>query len=267
MGIVIAQGPPSNTVSRKQAEAAIKRNPNIPQGADEIEVFDVAGQWYAAVHVAAPPPFAGGGPADADEGAPGPKSVGPDDAEPSEGPEDGDEDGDEGKPPFGKEKGEGEEGEGHEKAEGAILHKLVDAVDKILLALGIPDDMAAGNSPVPGADGPPAPPGPPGPAGPKGPDQTVEHTKALKPGEVPPGGTPIGAPAFSHIHPHPWEKLVGVVATFETEERIPEQKTLASVDHELQELCHGTGFKVKQITESRDLATGHRVARALISAY
>lgn len=273
MSIVFATGPLVSKVSRAKAIAAIEKNPDFPKGS-EVTVEELDGHWVAAVHVAEGNPFGGGGPADADEGAPGPKSEGPGDKEPSEGPDDGPpapDEGDEGDSPDGPPKpGDGDE-KGEKGGEHHELGVIADGIQKILVALGIPDEGAAGESPIPGADGPPAPPGPEGPppgAGgpPPGPG------KAMKPGEAPPGGTPVGAPAFakvlaSHaIQPHPWASIMGYAATFETEERIPEDHKLADVDAELQQLARGTGYKVKQIVEARS-TEGYRVAKALISSY
>lgn len=274
MAIIFATGPKVGTMTREAAVEAAKTSPQFPQGADDITVEELDGHWVAAIHVA-DNPF--GGPADQTDDAPGPKSEGPGDTKPEEGgdegpPKDdegaGPDDGEDGppKPEDGKEKG----GESHE------LHALLDAVQKILVALGIPDSEGAeGASPVPGEEPPEGPPGPeagppgagapPPPAGPEG--------KSLKPGEVPPGQTPVGAPAFSHTNPiiargepHPWEGLIGVAATFEVEERVPDHYSATDVDDELREVAYGTGFKVKQTHVHTD-ESGHRIATALISAY
>ena len=280
MSIIFATGPLVSKVSRKEAKAAIEANEDFPKGA-EVALEQLDGHWVAAVHTAEFPLPKGGGPADAEEEAPGPKSEKPDDAEPSDDPDDGgDDEGDDGAPPFGKEdKGDGDGEDKHEeKGEEHLLVSIHDALQKLMVALGIPDQEAEG--PVPGEDVAPAPPGPPGgphgPAGPKSPDETIEHTRALKPGETPPGGTPVGAPAFASTrfpwgNDHPWEPLIGVKASFEVAEEIPNEHTFAAVDQELNSLCRGpgfdTGFKVKQIAEDHNPRTGRRIARALISAY
>lgn len=281
--IRFAVGPSVKKVSRAEAIKAIQKNPQFPKGA-KVVVDEVEGHWVAAVAIAGPP-FGGGGPADAEEEAPSPKSEGPDDVEPSEDheapDEGGEEDGGGEKPPFGKEDGK----DGESKGKGGEEHLLVtihDALQKILIALGIPDAEAPGASPVPGLDGPPAPPGPGGPPGGPGGPQEVKHERALKPGEVAPGGTPVGAPAFAHVHPdfrerianhpitkkfghHPWESIVGRKATFVVAERVDENLSADQMDHELQQVAHGTGYKLKQLHDGRN-EQGHRVARALISA-
>lgn len=281
MAIIFASGPKVDTMTREAALQAAKDSPQFPDGG-EITVEELDGHWVAAIHIA-DSPF--GGPADETSDAPGPKSEGPGDTEPpkEEKPEDdSDEDGDsehDGDTPDGPPH---KEPDGDEHGKGGEAHKidaLFDAVQKILVALGIPD--IEGESPVPGeepVEGPPGPEGPPGGAPGPGPEkpEEVHHEKALKPGEVPPGGTPVGAPAFSstkHPNPiiargerHPWEGLIGVAATFEVEERVPDHYSAADVDSELQEVAYGTGFKVKQAKVWTD-ESGHRVAKALISAY
>lgn len=281
MAIIFATGPKVTTMSREAAVQAAKESPQFPQGADDITVEELDGHWVAAIHVA-DSPF--GGPADETDDAPGPKSEGPGDTKPD--PEeskdeepDGDESGDsehDGDAPDGPPH---KEPDGDEKGKGGEAHKidaLFDAVQKILVALGIPDVEEAG--PVPGEEppaGPPAPDAGPPAGGPEQPEE-VHHEKALKPGEAPPGATPVGAPAFSstqHPNPiiargdeHPWAGLIGVVATFEVEERVPDHYSAADVDAELQEVAYGTGFKVKQAKVETD-ENGHRIAKALISAY
>lgn len=275
--IVFATGPKVTAMTREAAVEAAKTSPQFPQGATDITVEELDGHWVAAIHVA-DNPF--GGPADETSDAPGPKSGGPGDTEPPK--EDGppkDEENDDASP----DDDDGSPKGGEEHSKGGETHKidaLFDAVQKILVALGIPDSEAV--SPVPGEEPPAGPPGPDGtpegavPGTPDAPDK-LQHEKALKPGEVPPGGTPVGAPAFSSIqHPnpiiardgfHPWAGLIGVTATFEVEERVPDHYSAADVDAELQEVAYGTGFKVKQAQVYTDEQSGHRIAKALISAY
>lgn len=277
MAIIFATGPKVTTMTREAAIQAAKESPQFPKNADEITVDELDGHWVAAIHVA-DSPF--GGPADETDDAPGPKSEGPGDTEPPKEDKPDDGDGDDGgddsdgpphKEPDGDEHGKG--GEGHE------IKAVLDILNQIAVALGIPDLSGGAESPVPGEEPPAGPPGPdagpPVPGGEEKPEE-VHHEKALKPGEVPPGGTPVGAPAFSHTqHPnpiiarggeHPWVGLLGVTATFEVEERVPDHYSAADVDAELQEVAYGTGFKVKQAKVETD-ANGHRIAKALISAY
>jgi NaMN:DMB phosphoribosyltransferase len=68
------------------------------------------------------------------------------------------------------------------------------------------------------------------------------------------------------VKPHPWANVLGKKATFETEpERIPETHTAEAVTAELNYLAQGTGYKVKQVHIEVDPATGHRIARGLLS--
>jgi hypothetical protein len=86
----------------------------------------------------------------------------------------------------------------------------------------------------------------------------------LKPGEAPPGSTPIGAPAFASVaDDHPWKDVLGKKRTFKVDEPIGDM-TLASVKAELDSLAEGTGYQVKQLIEARN-ESGQRVASALIS--
>lgn len=276
MAIYFATGPKVETMTREAALAAAKESPQFPKDADDITIEELDGHWVAAIHVA-DNPF--GGPADETSDAPGPKSEGPGDTKPDDGPpkdDDGDSDdgGSDDGPPH--KEPDGDEGKGGEKHE---IGALLDLVTQIATALGIQPPgaeggMVPGEEPPMGPPGPDAgPPAPPGAGGPPAPDK-LQHEKALKPGEVPPGQTPVGAPAFSHINPiiargekHPWEPLIGVAATFEVEERVPDHYAAADVDEELREVAYGTGFKVKQTQVYTDEKTGHRIAKALISAY
>ena len=277
MAIIFATGPKVSTMTREAAVEAAKTSPQFPQGADDITVEELDGHWVAAIHVA-DNPF--GGPADQTDDAPGPKSEGPDDTAPESedgGAADGETGGEDEPPKDDDDKGNKE----HEK--GGEAHKieaLFDIVQQIAVALGIPDASGGAERPVPGEEPPEGPPGPDagGPPGAGAPpaQEEVHHEKSLKPGEVPPGQTPVGAPAFSSVYPdnpivqrakeHPWEKLAGAMATFEVEERIPDHYSATDVDAELQEVAYGTGFKVKQARVWTD-ESGHRIAKALISAY
>lgn len=251
MSVIFAKGPLTKEASQDEAITSLKKSPAFPKDA-ELTVKEIDGRWVAAVHVADGPPF--GAPADDAEEAPGPKSEGPGDTAPDEGSDEGAPDDSDGPPKDGDEHKEKDE-KGGDKA---ILLSIHDALQKLMVALGIPDEDP-GAGPVPGEDGPPAPPGPPGAGGPPPPQE-----KPLKPGEAPPGATPVGAPSFSSVHP--WSSVIGKVASFELEERIPEDHKLSAVDHELQQLAHGTIYKVKQLQESRN-EQGHRIARALISVH
>ncbi len=251
--IEVIPGPLTSQMTRRQAMTALSRHPGISkQTSYSVEQID--GRWVAALVHQAGPPF--GGPADDDEEAAGPKSEGPDDTQDSEGPDGPPSDGEDGPP---KEKGGGDK---------ELLHHLLDIVTQMATALGVPIDP--GGSMVPGADDPGAPPGPPGlggppPGPPGGPDKTV-HERAMKPGETPPGGTPLGAPAFASVAAdHPWAHIIGKVASFHIEEPIG-STPLREVEATLQNVASGTGFKVKDFGEGID-DEGHRVAKAFLTVH
>lgn len=262
VNIELVEGPRVADVSREIAEAQLKSHPAFPKNAS-FKLDEIKGQWIAAIVQAGPGPF--GAPADSEEESPAPKSEGPDDTAPespdSESPDEGGDEGEEKGPPKDKK----EKGGGSEE-----LHKIFDLLNQVAVALGIPDTMGPDASPVPGGDegAPPAPPGPPaGPEGAGGEHDKVDHLKALKPGEAPPGTTPVGAPAFSHAIPdgHPWKEYVGVTSSFTVEEPIGDTP-LAQVRAELNHLARTSGFKVKQLREGRD-EDGRRTAAAMISVY
>lgn len=91
-----------------------------------------------------------------------------------------------------------EEGKEHENKEEGKLNHIEGLLKKIVDALGIddgedgglpkgpPDDLSMDMGPGPG--------GPPG-----GPADRLPKKEKLKPGDVPPGVTPIGAPSFSSV--------------------------------------------------------------------
>lgn len=291
MSIHFARGPKTQDISEKDAIELLKSDPRFPKGA-EVAVTPVAGHWLAAI--SEPPSFTriaenpfekkeeGG-----EEGPPkddSPESVpdqGPEDSEGPDGPPSPDDggDGSEGPPKHDEEKG-GEHG-----GDKAMLHELLGIVTQMAQALGIaPPGGGPEESPIPGKDVAPPPPGgpdggPPGlggpphghggppPGGPAGPDQTVQHQRALKPGEAPPGTTPVGAPAFASVSDdHPWASQIGKSASFTVADVIPADMPMELVDRDLKRVAIGTPFKVKQIGETTN-ENGERVAQALISVY
>lgn len=151
------------------------------------------------------------------------------------------------KPPVPGEEGPGPGGLEHTLAE---LSTLVHA---------IADHMGIGPGPdvgVPGAEDPMAPPGPPmpPPAGPPGAPpishQEITHKTKLKPGDTPPGVTPIGSPAFSSIQR---------MASFDAFDDTP-GKSIKEAKAELEELYGPHGFKVRQI---KRVENGTRLAAKL----
>lgn len=275
MPVYHIQGPPTQKISRKRAKELLEDHSAIPKDA-EYDLWAQGGRWVAAWHQANP--F--GEPADEEEEAPGPKSEGPDDTAPE--PPDADKGDDEGddKPPTddgegGPPKGDDDKKDKGEKADLKLDHEIFDLLQKIVVALGI-DTGGPEDSPVPGEEGPPAPPpaAPPHPAGPSGPDQEVKHERALKPGEAPPGTTPVGAPAFASVEKHPWKDLLKVedgqikprVASFFVEEHWPEDRPVSEFEYEARRVAHGTGYKVKQTKRGTD-EDGNPTVKALISSH
>jgi hypothetical protein len=283
--IRFAQGPSSKLMTQEEALEKLTSHPDFPKGA-EVAVINTGGRWLAAISESdwktADNPF--GGPPDEEKGdsgepdgppAPDKGSVDTD----GDGDTGGDSDGDGDGPPKGDE--HKEHGEGDKGGDKAVLHELLGIVTQMAQALGIAPPGGPEEGMVPGAEGPeggdmaPPPPGPPGPPHghggppPGGADQTVQHQRALKPGEAPPGTTPVGAPAFASTSvpdDHPWKDQIGKTATFTVKHVIPEDYSLAKVNSELTRVAYGTGFKVKQIGEAQD-EHGRRIAKALISAY
>lgn len=257
LDVQIIQGPPTARISKAQAEEALRKHPDFPRNAS-YKIDELEGRWIAAissVKQAAPPAFAEGGDEPAgppvDDGASADSFDGGDD-KPS------DDEGEE-KPKEDKgEKGKGEAGELKQ-----VLHMLTTLMDALGLSPQGPED-----SPVPGPDGEVAPPGP-GPEGLEpgvGADNKTHtvHERALKPGEAPPGTTPVGAPSFASTnHDHPWAEVLGKKRSFTVQEEIGSQD-MSTVAHELSALCAGTGYEVKQLREgtARD---NKRVARAIIA--
>jgi hypothetical protein len=261
MSVELIIGPPisgANGMSREAATESLLRNPQFPEGTD-YTIQQHEGHWIAA-YVKQAGPFP---PSSDEEEAPEPKSEDsasdsaagpPSDGPPSDGPPSPDDGGGDGPP-------HKEHGEGGEKGGG--LHLVEQKLDLLLTALGI-DPAAIGGDPGMGADGmPPGPDGPMGPAGPPppphggpeggppggpggpgGPETTV-HQRAMKPGEVPPGGTPLGAPAFAKVkEQHPWGHMIGVVPHFRVGPEHIGSQNIVEVEQELQSLAKSGGFRI-----------------------
>lgn len=259
----IIPGPPSSEVSRERAEAGLKSHPAFPKNAS-FSLADINGQWVAAVVTSGPMPFA----PDAESGPPkGPPKPGDDsDGPPTDSPsDDAAPDNSDGPPTDDEEDGPPKDDKG-KGGDHKILEHLVELVTQLTTALGIagtPQD-----NPAPGGDDGPPPPDPgAGPPPPSEDDhQTIKHERSLKPGEAPPGTTPVGAPSFSHVRDeHPWKKMAGVAATFHVASPIGDTP-LGEVHQELSELAHEMGYEVKQLREGQN-EDGERIAKALISAY
>lgn len=255
--VQIITGPPVGRISKADAEAQLLKHPEFPKGAG-YELEAVEGRWIAAIASvaeattkrSAPPAFAEGGdtagPPSDDAIPEGPPSEdGPPKDEGEEGPKDdeGKKDGDEPK---------GEKGELQQ-----LVHMLTTLMDALGLSPQGPED-----SPIPGPDGDVPPPGPPAlPDEPGGDNKThTVHERALKPGEAPPGTTPVGAPSFASTHP--WADVLNKKRSFTVQDEIGDQ-SINEVAQELARLANGTGYEVKQLRA--DQVDGKRVARAIIA--
>lgn len=260
----IITGPPVDKVSREEAEAKLKAHPQFPKNAS-FALENVEGRWIAAitepVEKTAAPPDAfedGGGAGDTPAGPPEPSEApkGPDETPSDEAPDDA---GDGEDKPKGEKKEKGEKGE---------LNEIKELLTTLVTALGL---APAPDSPVPGLDeGPPPPPPGDSPAAPDSPGgdgktHTV-HERALKPGEAPPGTTPIGSPAFANVRDdHPWKQLLasGEVKDFKLAEVIDEDEKMSDIITELRGLATEAGVKLEQVTEGRN-DSGQRIAKALV---
>lgn len=267
--IKIVRGPLSNGFTREAAAEKLQTLPGFPTDA-QYEIEEIDGRYVAAVvtpKIAAPfPPAAGGdsGPAGPPSDDSGSEESGPpsdSEAEPKE--EGGDEPSSEGAP-----KEEGKLSVEHQ------LANLTNMLTKITDALGLSDP-----SMVPGMDdgmggppgGPPGPPQAPGAEGESkpgvGPDNKMHtvHERSLKPGEAPPGTTPVGAPAFASVRvddDHPWKAAIEAgVKELEVESVIGDQP-ISTVAAELKMLAEPYGYTVTDLAPSG--AGSQRTASARI---
>ena len=260
------EGPLVKKASRESAETALVSHPSFPKGA-AYTLEERNGHWFATIlpnaKLAEFPP----GDEDSDDEAPAePKSEKPsfgDGDKSDEGGSDSDSDGGSDGPPKPKsEHGDKPSGGGVE----AQIEALTALVTQLVTALGIggPDASPVPPPPGPGPGGPPGPPGPPGHGHPG--VQEIQHIKALKPGEAPPGTTPVGAPSFSSVqNNHPWAETLSKVASFYVDEKIGDTP-LVTIHQELSSLASGVNAKIYQLRESVD-ENGERRAQAIISRY
>jgi hypothetical protein len=254
--VQIITGPPTARIAKAEAEAQLLKHPEFPKGAS-YELEAVEGRWVAAIasvkeattKESAPPAFAEGAP---DDAAPsGPPSDEAPEGPPSEAEEPKGEDADDKPGDEGKDEPKGEKGELQQ-----LVHMLTTLMDALGLSPNGPED-----SPIPGADeatpGPPLPP----PDAPGGDNKThTVHERALKPGEAPPGTTPVGSPSFASTHP--WADVLNKKRSFTVQEEIGDQP-ISKVAQELAGLANGTGYEVKQLRAEQ--VGDKRVARAIIA--
>lgn len=230
MSIKIAKGPESDKVSREDAIKALQSHHNFPKGSS-FELEDVNGRWVAAfVESATPPDF------EIEDVSVDEESL----DEPSDSPEE------ESTGPEGPE----EEGEGSEDSEGGLEGKLdsvLEALESISTALGI--DPLAGD--IDGLDalgeGEIAEELPPAPEGDG--SKKIIHEKAMSPGDVPPGGTPLGTPSFAHVNDsNPWkEAAIEGVKEFSVSERIG-STPLNVVRDELGRYANEVGYSITELS-------------------
>lgn len=243
----IIQGPLVNDVSREDAEARLKTHPNFPKNAS-VAIDAVEGRWVAAYTVVAEfPPSEDS----ADPTAP----EAPEDSKP-EGPPEGD---------SGDDSGDsGEKKPSKEKGEHGELGQIKEMLTTLLTALGL---GAPADGMVPGMDDPMgAPPGaPPGPPAGGPPDKNhIVHERALKPGEAPPGTTPVGAPSFASVSEnHPWyHQIVAGSKEWELEEPLDNGTTMSVIASELRALAEPVDCRIAEVKIEKEGTT--RIARAKI---
>ena len=230
--VSIIPGPLTSKVSKEDAEDKLTNNPRFPKDSS-YTLDEVEGRWVAAIVEADGPP-----PPPLDT----PEDFASLDDTPEETPE--------------KPKDEKEDKDKDKSIEDKVEH-LTDLLTKVVDALGLGDKPEK-----PAEDAPPSPDSPEDDAHHK--DHLI-HERALKPGEAPPGTTPVGAPAFSNVREdHPWKNVAGQAATFTVEDEVG-NTPLSEVQGELKALASEIGYTVKQVRHSEDNGT-YKVA-ALISKY
>jgi hypothetical protein len=260
--IIIVRGPSSTRLTKEAAARGLQKLDGFPKDA-EFTLEEIDGRWVAAVVKQAEFPPA----QEETDGPPSPSS----DSPPSESDE----------KPKAEDDGEGsdkgEDGppssEGAPKEEGKLsvehqLANLTDMLTKITDALGL---STPADGMVPGADdGAVPPPGghhAPAPGEGTGGDPAMGkepgvgsdnkmhtvHERSLKPGEAPPGTTPVGAPAFASVQvedDHPWkDPIESRVKEFEVESVIGDQP-ISAVASELKALAAPYGYIVTDLAPS-----------------
>jgi hypothetical protein len=240
-------------LSREEAKLSLEHQ---FAGSEVLDVKRRGDKWVATLLEPKTAEFPPKGDDEDTDAAP-PKAEGSDseDSPPSE-------DGDKGESPPKGDKSEGKP-KGGEKAElGAVLDLLSAIADK--LGIVPPGAVPGAEDPLsPDGGPPPPPPGPPGaggpPGGPEGPGvggaghQEIVHRTKLKPGDTPPGVTPIGSPAFASTN------QLSRMASFDAFDDTP-GKSIKQAKAELEELYGPHGFKVRQI---KRVESGRRLAAKL----
>jgi hypothetical protein len=241
----------SSKVGLTEAEArkSLIKEANFPEGYEISNLRKEGGRWIASVFIpkTSAPPFPPDNDNEENDELPEPKIE-----DKEEGGPPSDEGGDDSGPP--KEKSDHKPEDKSEKGELGevldLLHMLLDAIAGPTPPMG----PGAGGPPLPG--GPPGPPpGPPGGGGPGGPPggpkvQEVIHRRGLKPGESPPGSTPVGSPSFSSVIPLSEFNTLAPETNGRDENGKP--ITLAQAKKDLERQFTPYGFKVAQIKRHED---------------
>lgn len=226
-------------ITRETARTSLESSDQFTEGSELIDLRRRGEMWVATV---LEPKIAEFPPSDDDDGDSG-----------ESGPPKADSESDSDGPPSddGPPMGDGppkEKGKGGEKAE---LSAVLDILSLIADKLGVgPGAMAPGGEDPMMGGGPPPPPPPGPPMG--GPAQMdVRHKTKMKPGDAPPGSTPIGAPAFA--------STLARLASFDAFDDTP-GKSIKTAKEELESLYGPHGFQVRQI---KRVENGKRLAAKL----
>jgi hypothetical protein len=87
----------------------------------------------------------------------------------------------------------------------------------------------------------------------------------MHPGDTPPGGTPIGTPAFASVRgDHPFAHMAGKVASFSASRPIGDAP-IHEVTKEITALANEVGYHA-YVQEARD-DNGQRIANCLITVH
>lgn len=254
-------------ISKEEAMKLLYESPTFPRGAKLISLEkNSAKHWVATLEVpnsskVAGPPFP-----PKKDGPPAPDEDGP--AAPSDDPleeaiKDESED---------KLEDKGGDEKADEGAEKVDIQQVFDLVKQIAQAVGVAPELGDGGEeglpgPHPGAPKPPPPPGaggpPPGPPGAKG--GKPPSQRPLRPGEAPPGTTPVGAPAFASVREQ--NEANGLhPMTGRARELIVSGPAmpLKAARQELNELYREAGYEVKRIVPATD-DDGRDILRAKLA--
>jgi hypothetical protein len=238
---------PDGSIEKEAALTQLKAHPQFKPGTVIINFEKRAGRWVAQLHepkVAAPNPFG--------------ESDGPPSSDDSSAPSEPKEDA-----PKEESDGDSKEDKSESKdTEKVDLHSIMDLVQQIAAAVGVPAPGPEGDSPhdplAPEGDGPPLPPeGGVPPHDETSPVPGDPNTKQIIHRKAPPGATPVGSPAFAST-----KQASPKVASFDVEE--PFDGSVREAKEEIESLYGPYGYKVKKIREAKT-EDGKRVIQARVS--